>query len=213
MACRRLTNFFTCRCRLHANVCAHRWQSPDRARLVAEQSLGWYFSLMPIPIALAAALATLNLDPPCFEHPPLRTVEDAHVHWDKLVGAQVKNLFFKDAGGQLWLVVVPGDPRMDTKAMAALIGSRRLSFGNADLLREVLGVEPGAVTPLGVMNDTARRVRTVLHAGLMDEAQLLVHPLVNTATVQIAPADLRHFMTTHHTEPALIDLSRAFMDT
>lgn len=164
-----------------------------------------------IPAALAAALAALNLDPPCFEHPPLRTVEDAHVHWDRLEGAQVKNLFFKDAGGQLWLVVVPGDPRMDTKAMAALIGSKRLSFGNADLLREMLGVEPGAVTPLGVMNDTARRVRTVLHAGLMDAALVLVHPLVNTATVQIAPKDLLRFMATHHTAPALIDLSAAFL--
>jgi Ala-tRNA(Pro) deacylase len=167
---------------------------------------------MPIPDALARALAALNLDPPCVEHLPLRTVEDAHVHWDRLEGAQVKNLFFKDAGGQLWLVVVPGDPRMDTKAMAALIGSRRLSFGNADLLREVLGVEPGAVTPLGVLNDSARRVRTVLHAPLMDAALLLVHPLVNTATLQIAPADLRRFMTKHHTEPALIDLASAFMD-
>jgi len=166
---------------------------------------------MPIPAALGAALAALNLELPCFEHPPLRTVEDAHVHWDKLEGAQVKNLFFKDAGGQLWLVVVPGDPRMDTKAMAALIGSKRLSFGNADLLREVLGVEPGAVTPLGVMNDAARRVRTVLHAGLVDEALVLVHPLVNTATVQIAPADLLRFMTTHHREPARIDLSAAFL--
>jgi Ala-tRNA(Pro) deacylase len=166
---------------------------------------------MPIPDALAAALAALNIDAPCFEHPPLRTVEDAHVHWDHLPGAQVKNLFFKDAGGQLWLVLVPGDPRMDTKAMATLIGSRRLSFGNAELLREVLGVEPGAVTPLGVMHDTARRVRTVLHAGLMDEALLLVHPLVNTATVQIAPADLLRFMTTQHAAPALIDLAPAFL--
>jgi Ala-tRNA(Pro) deacylase len=166
---------------------------------------------MPIPDALAAALASLDLDPPCVEHPPLRTVEDAHAHWDKLHGAQVKNLFFKDAGGQLWLVVVPGDPRMDTKAMAALIGSRRLSFGNADLLREVLGVEPGAVTPLGVMNDTAQRVRTVLHAPLMEEALVLVHPLVNTATVQITPADLLRFMTKHHGTPALIDLTPAFM--
>jgi Ala-tRNA(Pro) deacylase len=168
---------------------------------------------MPIPDALAAAFAALNLDPPCIEHPPLRTVEDAHVHWDKLEGAQVKNLFFKDAGGQLWLVVVPGDPRMDTKAMAALIGSRRLSFGNADLLRDVLGVESGAVTPLGVLNDTARRVRTVLHAPLMNETLLLVHPLVNTETLQIAPADLLRFMTTHHREPALIDLSSTFMNT
>lgn len=166
---------------------------------------------MPIPAALAEALGALDIDPPCHEHPPLRTVEDAHAHWDSLQGAQVKNLFFKDSGGQLWLVVVPGDPRMDTKAMAALIGSKRLSFGSADLLREVLGVEPGAVTPLAVINDTTRRVRTVLHARLMDAAFVLVHPLVNTATVQIAPADLQRFMAALHEAPALLDLSAAFL--
>ena len=166
---------------------------------------------MPIPFTLAAAFAHLGIDVPCHEHPPLRTVVDAHTYWDALPGAQVKNLFLKDAGGQLWLVVVPGDPRMDTKAMAALIGSRRISFGSAELLREVLGVEPGSVTPLAVMNDATRRVRTVLHAGLMKEELLLVHPLVNTATVQIAPAALLHFMTSTHVAPVLVDLTPAFM--
>lgn len=165
---------------------------------------------MPIPAALAAALSDLGITVTCHEHPPLRTVADAHAHWDPLPGAQVKNLFLKDAGGQLWLVVVPGDPRVDTKVMAGLIGSKRISFGSAELLREVLGVEPGSVTPLAVMNDPARRVRAVLHAGLMNEALVLVHPLVNTATVQIKPADLLRFMTARHDTPALVDLTPAF---
>jgi Ala-tRNA(Pro) deacylase len=166
---------------------------------------------MSIPASLATAFAALDIDVPCHEHPPLRTVEDAHVHWDALAGAQVKNLFFKDAGGQLWLVVVPGDPRMDTKAMAGLIGSKRLSFGSADLLRAVLAVEPGAVTPLALINDTERRVRAVLHAGLAHETFVLVHPLINTATVQIPPAELLRFLTAHHAAPALIDLAPAFL--
>jgi len=165
---------------------------------------------MPIPSTLATAFAALGIDVPCYEHPPLRTVEDAHGYWDALPGAQVKNLFLKDAGGQLWLVVVPGDPRMDTRAMAALIGSKRISFGSTELLREALGVEPGAVTPLAVMNDATRRVRAVLHAGLVQEELLLVHPLVNTATIQIAPAALLRFMTARHVAPALVDLTPAF---
>lgn len=165
---------------------------------------------MPVPASLAAAFATLGLDPVCHEHPPLRTVEDAHAHWDRLEGAQVKNLFLKDAGRQLWLVVVPGDPMMDTKALAGLIGSKRLSFASADTLGEVLGVQPGAVTPLAVINDTGRQVRTVLHAPLMEASRVLVHPLVNTATVALAPNDLVRFMTVTHTAPALVDLTPAF---
>jgi len=166
---------------------------------------------MPMPPELAAALAALDISVTVHTHPPLRTVADAHEYWDNLDGAQVKNLFFKDAGGQLWLVVVPGDPRMDTKAMAGLIGAKRLSFGSADLLREVLGVEPGAVTPLAVMHDNTRRVRAVLHAGLMDADRVLVHPMVNTATLPIAPADLLRFMADRHASPAIVDLSPAFL--
>lgn len=98
---------------------------------------------MPIPHRLAASLAELGMTPPCHEHPPLRTVDEAHAIWDSLPGIQVKNLFIKDAGQQYWLVVVPGDPRMDTKAMARLIGSKRISFGSA----------AGSVTPLAMMND------------------------------------------------------------
>jgi Ala-tRNA(Pro) deacylase len=164
---------------------------------------------MPVPARLAAAFSALEIDVTCHEHPPLFTVDDAHAYWDPLPGAQVKNLFLKDAGGALWLVVVPGDPRMETKALARLIGSRRLSFGSAELLRETLGVEPGSVTPLAVMNDPTRRVRAVLHSGLMKQALLLVHPLVNTATVQIAPAALLRFMVSQHGPPALVDLTAA----
>jgi Ala-tRNA(Pro) deacylase len=166
---------------------------------------------MPIPARLADALAALNLAPPCHEHPPLATVEDAHAIWDNLPGAQVKNLFIKDAGKQFWLVVVPGDPRMDTKAMAPLIGSKRISFGSSDDLRAILGVEPGSVTPLAMMNDTLRQVRLVIHAGLMQAETLLVHPLVNTATLAMAPADLLRFLDLHGVEPTLVDLRPAFL--
>jgi Ala-tRNA(Pro) deacylase len=166
---------------------------------------------MPIPAPLAASLAALNLAPPCHEHPPLATVEDAHAIWDSLPGAQVKNLFIKDAGRQYWLVVVPGDPRMDTKALAPLIGSKRISFASADDLRALLGVEPGSVTPLAMMNDHTRQVRLVIHAGLMRAETLLVHPLVNTATLAMPPHDLLRFLEHHGVTPAVVDLEPAFM--
>ena len=166
---------------------------------------------MPIPARLAEALAVLDLAPICHQHPPLATVDDAHAIWDKLPGAQVKNLFIKDAGKQFWLVVVPGDPRMDTKAMAPLIGSKRISFGSADDLRAILGVEPGSVTPLAMMNDTQQQVRLVIHAPLMAAATLLVHPLVNTATLEMAPDDLLRFLGHHGVVPALVDLEAAFL--
>ncbi len=164
---------------------------------------------MPIPDSLAAAFAQLGIDAPCVEHPPLRTVADAHAHWDALPGMAVKNLFIKDAGKQYWLVTLPADPQVDTKILAALIGSKRISFGSADDLRAILGIEPGSVTPLAAINDTRRQVRVVLHAGMAQAEAVLVHPLVNTATLILKPADLLRFMDAHG-GAALVDLTPAF---
>lgn len=165
---------------------------------------------MPIPATLAAIFSELGLAPAVVEHPPLRTVADAHEYWDRLAGLAVKNLFLKDAGGQYWLVVVPAEISVDTKALAGLIGSRRLSFGSAERLVEILGVEPGAVTPLAMVNDTDHQVRLVLHAAIEDAQAVLVHPLVNTATLLLPPADLRRVLDHRGVTPAVIDLSPAF---
>jgi Ala-tRNA(Pro) deacylase len=166
---------------------------------------------MPIPDTLAAAFAALGIQAPCVEHPPLRTVAEAHAHWDGLPGMAVKNLFIKDAGRQYWLVTLPADRSVDPKLLAALIGAKRISFGSADDLRTILGVEPGSVTPLAAMNDLRNQVRVVLHAAVAEAEAVLVHPLVNTATLMMQPADLLRFMAAHG-GAAMVDLTPAFRE-
>jgi Ala-tRNA(Pro) deacylase len=165
---------------------------------------------MILPEPLASAFAALSLAPPRVEHPPLRTVEDTHAFWDHLPGFGVKNLFIKDAGKQYWMVVLPADRSVDTKRLADLIGSKRISFGSAEDLVRILGVEPGSVTPLAMLNDRDRQVRLVLHAPMMAEPALLVHPLVNTATLVMPPADLMKVLSAAGITPALVDLTAAF---
>ena len=165
---------------------------------------------MPIPETLQAVFDVLNIAPKCHEHSPLMTSEDAGVQWDRLDGWQVKNLFLKDAGGQLWLVVLPCEPQVDTKILAKLIGSKRISFGSAPLLFDVLGVTPGSVTPLSMMHDRDHSVRLVLHSGIMLGRPLLVHPLINTATVELNQSDLVRFLTHYQVTPEILDLSPAF---
>lgn len=165
---------------------------------------------MPLPTPLADLFAALALTLTLVEHPPLRTVADAHAHWDDLPGLAVKNLFLKDAGGQFWLVVVPADISVDTKALAGAIGSRRLSFGSAEALTTILGVEPGAVTPLAMINDRDHQVRLVVHAQLAAAGAVLVHPLVNTATLIMSPDDLERVLAARGVEAAWIDLTGVF---
>ena len=80
---------------------------------------------------------------------------------------------------------------VDLKRVHEKIGAQgRVSFGSADLLEEVWGVRPGAVTPFGAINDRERRVTVVLDADMMRHERLNFHPLVNTRTTGLASADL-----------------------
>jgi Ala-tRNA(Pro) deacylase len=90
-----------------------------------------------------------------------------------------------------------------------LSASGRFSFGSAELLRAVLGVEPGAVTPFAVMNDTDRRVTVVLDAAMMAHAILNYHPLVNTMTTAIGRDDLVKFLNATGHPPRIMALAGA----
>ena len=107
----------------------------------------------------------------------------------------------RDKKYEIYLVVALEDADIDLKGLHRLLGANgRFSFGSADLLREVLGVEPGAVTPFGAINDTDGRVTVVLDATMMEHDTLNYHPLVNTMTTSIKRDDLVKFLeSTGHT--------------
>jgi len=152
---------------------------------------------------LLAELTGLGMAHDVLEHPAVYTVEAARAHWDALAGMAVKNLLLKDAGGRLWLVVAPAGAPVDLKALPKRIGSKRLSFAGAADLAATLAVEAGSVTPLAVVNDHDRRVSVVLDAALAGAARIKLHPLVNTATIALAGADVVRFLI-HHGHPPLV---------
>jgi Ala-tRNA(Pro) deacylase len=127
-------------------------------------------------------------------HPAVFTVEEAQLHCGHLPGAHCKNLFLKDKKGQLWLAVMLDGREVNIKALQGAMGAARLSFGKAELLEEVLGVIPGAVTPFGLINDTEQRVRVFFDTDIMAAELVNFHPLRNDATTAIAPDDLRRFV-------------------
>jgi Ala-tRNA(Pro) deacylase len=124
-----------------------------------------------------------------------------------LPGGHTKNLFLKDAKGQLWLVSALQDAQIDLKALPAAIGSARLSFGSAARLGDALGVTPGSVTAFALINDPQHRVRFVLDAGLAAADPVNFHPLTNTATTAISQADFRRFLAALGVEPLIVDFA------
>jgi Ala-tRNA(Pro) deacylase len=145
------------------------------------------------PEDLFAFLTRLAIPHPTVSHPPLFTVEQSLSLRDRVPGGHSKNLFLKDTRGTLYLVVLLEDARVNLKALPGLLGSGRLSFGSAELLREVLGVEPGSVTPFALINDPDHRVMPVFDAAMMERPLLNFHPLVNTMTTSIARDHLLAF--------------------
>lgn len=156
---------------------------------------------------LLAKLGSLGIKTETRDHAAVFTVEEAQHLRGEIPGGHCKNLFLKDKNDELWLVVCLEDARIDLKTLPEKIGSGRISFGKPELLREVLGIEPGSVTPFAVINDTSARVKVILDATMMGEPLLNYHPLENTATTSIASADLVAFLTALNHPPRIVQVS------
>lgn len=160
---------------------------------------------MTSPHELLEFLANRGIATRTYEHAPVFTVEQSRQLRGNLPGGHCKSLFLKDKKGQLWLVVALEHRQIDFKNLRRQLGARSLSFASAELLMEILGVTPGAVTPFAAINDHASRVTVVLDRGMLELDPLNYHPLTNERTTAISPADLRRFLTACHHEPTLAD--------
>jgi len=155
---------------------------------------------------LSARLAELGISTHTVEHEPVFTVAESRKLERELPGAHTKNLFLKDEGGELFLVMAQAATRVDLKALARTLGARRFSFGKPELMMEMLGVTPGSVTAFAVNNDAANRVRVVIDADLMTHDSINCNPLENTATTNIACGDLLRFIRACGHEPRIVAL-------
>ena len=138
-------------------------------------------------------------------HPAVFRVEEGLELKAVMPGAHTKNLFLKDKKGRLWLISARQDTVVDLKRAPRAIGSDRLSFGNEALMYETLGLTPGSVTALGLINDADRRLTFVLDKALWDADIVNFHPLTNTATTALTQADFRRFLTLIGREPIVVD--------
>jgi Ala-tRNA(Pro) deacylase len=161
---------------------------------------------------LLARLNTLEIDYIEYTHPAVFTVAEAKDRRGELPGVHCKSLFLKAKGGRLFLLVCLEWRRMDMSALADLLPSRRLSFGQPALLLEKLGVTPGSVTPFGAINDNGpeeERVTVVLDKQMLEATQVNYHPLINTATIGLSPEDLQRFLVDCDHLPLILDLDAA----
>ncbi len=156
---------------------------------------------------LLAFLEGLGIAHTTLDHPAVFRVGEGDEVKASLPGGHSKNLFLKDAKDRLWLISALGETQIDLKRLHPVIGSARLSFGNAGLMEETLGVTPGSVTAFALVNDKDHRVTFVLDAALAASDPVNFHPLTNTATTGVCQADFRRFLTALGREPIIVDFA------
>lgn len=129
------------------------------------------------------------------EHPPVFTVEEAEKHWTQITGAHCKNLFLRNKkGNRHYLVILEATKVADLKSLNKLLGEDRLSFASEKRLMRYLGLETGAVSAFGLINDSGNLVQVVIDEDLKKAEAVNFHPNVNTATVGISFPDFEKFI-------------------
>jgi Ala-tRNA(Pro) deacylase len=153
-----------------------------------------------------ADLAALDISFAAHEHAAVFTVAESRKLDAGFPGAHTKNLFLKDAAGAFWMVTVPAEARVDLKALPQAIGCKRVSFAKPEDMERLLGISPGSVTPLAMINAAPGSVTVVLEKGLAAAERMNVHPLRNTGTLGLAGADVLRLLRHWGHEPVVASI-------
>lgn len=164
------------------------------------------------PEGLMEYLKAMGIEFALHHHKAVFTVAESDEVDSKIPGTHCRNLFLRDNKKKNFLVVLQNSTEVDIKKLPSVIGSDRLSFGSADRLWEYLGVRPGSVCPYSIINDKDRNVKICLDKSMMETDIVNYHPLLNTMTVSVKPADLIRFIESTGHEAHIIDLSPAAPD-
>ena len=144
--------------------------------------------------ALLSLLADLKIPFERFDHVPVFTCEESEKLCQPMPGAHTKQLLMKGKrSGKLLLAIVMHDKKVDTRALGKEYGEQSFSFASPELLKTLLGVEPGSVTPFGLMFDTKHSIEVIVDEDAWNVGQFRFHPLVNTATLIVDQDGLKRF--------------------
>jgi Ala-tRNA(Pro) deacylase len=132
------------------------------------------------------------------EHVPLRTVEESKAVEDQFMvpgenALRLKNLYLRDKKKRNYLVTLEQGRAIDLKALGAQLGVGSLSFGSPDRLLQNLGIRPGAVSPMAMINGVQNGVRFFMDATAQGVDVIYMHPLVNDRTIVMARKDVLAF--------------------
>lgn len=157
--------------------------------------------------ALFDNLDSLNIAHKTYDHAPIFTVEDGADIKANMPGGHTKNLFLKDKAGRFFLICALGDTAIRINKLHPILGCKRLSFGKAEPLLDLLGMRQGSVTLFSILNDTEHQVTLVLDEALLEHDIVNFHPLLNDATTAISSTDMIKFAKAAGHDPIILDFA------
>lgn len=129
------------------------------------------------------------------EHPPLATIDDAIVHWKDYNAGRCKNIFFRNhKGDRHYLVILEHLQQLDIHDLEKRLRQGKLSFASDNRLKKYLGLEPGSVSPFGLINDKEKHIHLFIDENLKEFERLTFHPNVNTASIIVSKSDFLKFL-------------------
>lgn len=152
-------------------------------------------------------LDALDIQHKTMDHAPVFTVKESASIKSEMPGMHTKNLFLKDKSGQFFLICAEAHTQIKINKLHPLLGCKRLSFGKAEPMLELLGVTPGSVTLFSVMNDKTGTVKLVIDKTLADAEIVNFHPLLNDATTAISSTDMITFAKATGHDPLIMDFT------
>jgi Ala-tRNA(Pro) deacylase len=144
---------------------------------------------------LYSLLDRLSIQYEYHEHPPLATIEDAKIHWQNYNSGRCKNIFLRNhKGDKHYLVILEHLRQLDIHDLERRLKQGKLTFASDQRLKKYLGVEPGSVSPFGLINDSEKHVQLFIDEKLNESERLTFHPNINSASLVISKSDFLKFV-------------------
>jgi Ala-tRNA(Pro) deacylase len=144
---------------------------------------------------LYTKLKELSIDFEYYEHPPLASINEAKIHWENLDSGKCKNIFVRNhKGNRHYLIILEHLRQVNMRDLEKRLKQGKLTFASDKRLKKYLGVEPGSVSPFGLINDNDQHVHLFIDETLDHCNRLLFHPNINTASLVISKDDFIRFL-------------------
>ena len=140
-------------------------------------------------------LKSLEIGFDYYEHPPVRTIDEARKYWKDIESAHCKNLLFRNhKGNRHYLVIIEHSHDLSIRDLEQKLKQGKLSFASDERMKKHLGVTPGSVSPFGLINDSTKHVHLFLDENLKNAKKISFHPCMNTASLVILFSDFERFL-------------------